>query len=202
MCVRRPSPMRAASRHAISPAHTLGSSHPPPCDPAVQGCPPNDPGRIAQLLQSWEAVRVGKLPARQQRHRQVQCDARQRRARRAAMRRTSLVNSYYNLATDLRVGMGPKLPLRGQRAGETFNQSITRHSTPRVAARRAAERQRLDCGCGIGPFRNLGRFTGRIAGVAATVPGGSRQRCAPGRPRRCLPARAGQLPPDAVRGRV
>jgi len=80
-----------------------------------------------------------------------------------------LVNTYYNLATDFyEIGWGQSFHFANKFAGETFNESITRHEYY-LAARLGIQPSDsvLDCGCGIGgPLRNLGRFTGAsITGV-------------------------------------
>ena len=129
-------------------------------------------GRIAQLLQSWGSGESGQIAGEGSKdidkynamHDDKKTSA---EGRNAAY--VDLVNSYYNLATDFyEWGWGQSFHFAEQRAGETFNQSITRHEYY-LASRLGVQPSDsvLDCGCGIGgPLRNLGRFTGaKITGV-------------------------------------
>lgn len=82
---------------------------------------------------------------------------------------TTLVNSYYELATSFyEWGWGQCFHFAYQLPGETFKQAIARHEYY-VAGRLgvSAGDKVLDCGCGIGgPMRNIAKFTNaNITGV-------------------------------------
>ena len=82
---------------------------------------------------------------------------------------TTLVNSYYELATLFyEWGWGQCFHFAYQLKGETFSQSIARHEyflAGRLGVRK--DDHVLDVGCGIGgPMRNIARFTrAKITGV-------------------------------------
>lgn len=82
---------------------------------------------------------------------------------------TTLVNSYYELATLFyEWGWGQCFHFAYQLKGETFRESITRHEyylAGRLGVRK--DDRVLDVGCGIGgPMRNIARFTrAKITGV-------------------------------------